>query len=73
MPIREISRRTGLSRNTIKKYLAGDIVEPAYPKRRSPSKLDAFADKLSYWLKIEASRGRKQRRSPISDSGQADE
>ena len=63
MPIREISRRTGLSRNTIKKYLAGDVVEPAYPKRRSPSKLDAFADKLSYWLKIEASRGRKQRRS----------
>lgn len=63
MPIREIARRTGLSRNTIKKYLAGDIVEPRYPKRRSPSKLDPFAEKLATWLKIEAGRSRKQRRS----------
>lgn len=63
MPIREIARRTGLSRNTIRKYLATDIVEPRYPRRRSPSKLDGFAEKLAYWLKIEAGRGRKQRRS----------
>ena len=28
MPIREIARRTGLSRNTIKKYLREDAVEP---------------------------------------------
>ena len=63
MPIREIARRTGLSRNTVKKYLAGHIVEPHYPKRRSPSKLDAFALKLTHWLKIEAGRSRKQRRS----------
>jgi transposase len=63
MPIREIARRTGLSRNTIKKYLATDVVEPRYPKRRSPSKLDAFTEKLAYWLKVEAGRGRKQRRS----------
>ncbi len=28
MPIREIARRTGLSRNTIKKYLRGGAVEP---------------------------------------------
>ena len=63
MPIREIARRTGLSRNTVKKYLAGNIVEPHYPKRRSPSKLDTFAIKLTHWLKIEASRSRKQRRN----------
>lgn len=63
MPIREIARRTGLSRNTIRKYLATDVVEPRYPRRRSPSKLDGFAEKLAYWLKIEAGRGRKQRRS----------
>ncbi len=30
MPIREISRRTGLSRNTIRKYLRADIVEPSF-------------------------------------------
>lgn len=63
MPIREIARRTGLSRNTIKKYLAGNVVEPHYPRRRSPSALDAYALKLTQWLQLEASRNRKQRRS----------
>lgn len=63
MPIREIARRTGLSRNTVKKYLAGHIVEPLYARRRSPSALDAYALKLTHWLQIEASRNRKQRRS----------
>lgn len=61
--IREIGRRTGLSRNTIKKYLCNSVVDPQYPKRRTPSKLDAYAGKLVDWLKSEASKGRKQRRS----------
>ena len=56
LSIREIARRTGLSRNTIRKYLAGGVVEPNYPKRDSPSKLDDFADKLAPWLKTEAAR-----------------
>ena len=30
MPIREIARRTGLSRNTVRKYLASQELEPAY-------------------------------------------
>ncbi len=30
MPIREIERRTGLSRNTIRKYLRTDTVEPKF-------------------------------------------
>ena len=63
MPIREIARRTGLSRNTVKKYLAGNVLEPHYPRRRSPSALDAYALKLTQWLQLEASRNRKQRRS----------
>ena len=63
MPIREIARRTGLSRNTIKKYLASGEVEPRYAKRQSASKLDEYADKLTHWLKIESNRNRKQRRS----------
>ena len=57
------ARRTGLSRNTVKKYLAGNIVEPHYPRRRSPSSLDAYALKLTHWLQLETSRNRKQRRS----------
>ena len=50
LSIREISRRTGLSRHTIRKYLASGIVEPKYPLRRSVSKLDPFAGTLSTWL-----------------------
>ena len=61
--IREIARRTKLSRNTIRKYLANGQLEPVYPKRESPSKLDAYADVVSGWLKRESARGRKQRRN----------
>ena len=50
--IREISRRTGLSRNTIRKYLRSGSVEPKFKIPDRPSKLDAFADKLSAWLKV---------------------
>ena len=63
LSLREIARRTGLSRNTIKKYLRADTVEPRYAKRVSPSKLDPFADKLAGWLKTEAGKSRKQRRT----------
>ena len=61
--IREIARRSKLSRNTIRKYLAGTVVEPKYPRRKSPSKLDGFAAKLTAWLLAEARKGRKQRRN----------
>ena len=63
MPIREISRRTGLSRNTVRKYLATDIVEPQYPKRKTPSKLDDYEQTLTSWLFRESKRQRKYRRS----------
>jgi transcriptional regulator with XRE-family HTH domain len=63
LSIREIARRTGLSRNTIRKYLRAGEAEPHYAKRVSPSKLDPFASKLSGWLKTEAGRSRKQRRT----------
>ena len=63
LSIREIARRTGLSRNTIRKYLRSDVVEPKFKSPDRPSKLDAFADKLSAWLNTEASRPRKQKRT----------
>jgi transcriptional regulator with XRE-family HTH domain len=63
LSIREIARRTGLSRNTIRKYLRGEVVEPAFKLPERPSKLDAFAVKLSDWLKFEAGKSRKQRRT----------
>ena len=63
MPIREIERRTGLSRNTIRKYLRARTVEPQFKVPERPSKLDPFAEKLSGWLRVEVGRSRKQRRT----------
>ena len=63
MPIREIARRTGLSRNTVRKYLASQDLEPAYPARKSPSKLDDYEETLTNWLFRESRRHRKQRRT----------
>src|SRR3954451_14594803 len=61
--IREISRRTGLSRNTVRKYLRSDSVEPKFNVPDRPSKLDAYADKLSQMLRQEAVKSRKQKRT----------
>lgn len=63
MPLREIARRTGLSRNTIKKYLRAGIVEPQFQSLDRPSKLDPFAEKLSGWLVTELRKSRKERRT----------
>jgi hypothetical protein len=59
--LREITRRTGLSRNTLRTYLASGVTERTYPQRQSQSKLDAHAETLSSWLKRESRRPRKQR------------
>ena len=63
LSIREIARRTGLSRNTIRKYLRSDVVQPRLAQRTIVTKLDPFACKLSGWLRTEANRSRKQRRT----------
>jgi transcriptional regulator with XRE-family HTH domain len=63
MSIREIARCTGLSRNTLKKYLRAGEEEPRYAKRTSSSKLDLYAEKLSTWLTVEATKSQKQRRN----------
>lgn len=63
MPIREIARRTGLSRNTVRRYLANQVLEPAYPPRKTPSKLDDYEETLTNWLFRESRRHRKQRRT----------
>ncbi len=63
LSIREIARRTKLSRNTIRKYLRCGAVEPKFKVPNRPSKLDAFADQLARWLKTEASKPRKQKRT----------
>ena len=63
IPIREIARRTSLSRNTVRRYLASQDLEPTYPARKSPSKLDDYEETLTSWLFRESRRHRKQRRT----------
>ena len=63
MSLREIGRRTGLSRNTIRKYLRSGTVVPQFSVPERPSNLDPFAEKLSGWLRIEAGKSRKQKRT----------
>lgn len=61
--IREISRRTGLSRNTVRKYLRSDSVEPTFRLPVRPSGLDPYAAKLAHMLRQEAGKSRKQKRT----------
>jgi transposase len=63
LPVREIARRTGLSRNTVTKYLKAGTVEPKFATPERASKLDPFAGKLVAWLQREAGKSRKQRRT----------
>jgi hypothetical protein len=59
VPIREISRRTGVS----PKDLWSDLIEPKFEMPNRPRKLDPYAEKLSACLRREAGRPRKQRRT----------
>lgn len=63
LSIREIARRTGLSRNTVSKHLAANTIEPKFATPERPSKLDPFSGKLAGWLKTEIGKPRKQRRT----------
>lgn len=63
VPLREIARRLGISRNTVRRYLRLETIEPAYAERRSKRAIDQYAFQLSAMLKTEAGRSRKQRRT----------
>lgn len=56
LAVREIALRTGLSRNTVKKHLASNVVEPTHPKLEQASQLDDYKQTLTDWLFREASR-----------------
>ena len=40
IPLREIARRLGISRNTVRRYLRSETTEPTYAERRIASGLD---------------------------------
>ena len=63
VPLREIARRLGISRNTVRRYIHAETIEPVYADRRPRSSLDKYTLKLSAWLKTEAAKLRKQRRT----------
>jgi AcrR family transcriptional regulator len=43
VPLREIARRLGISRNTVRRYLRSETIEPAYAERRSNRAIDKYA------------------------------
>ncbi len=62
--ISEISRKTGLSRNTVKKWLkAPATAEPRYERGPKVGKLSVFEATLVAALKTDAHRARDQRRT----------
>lgn len=63
LSIREIARLTGVSRNTVTKHLAANTIEPKFAAPERQSKIDPLADKLAGWLKTEAGKSRKERRT----------
>lgn len=45
LSIREIARRTNLSRNTVRQWLkSAEVSEPKYPERRVGSVVDPYVD-----------------------------
>ena len=62
--ISEIKRRTGLSRNTIKKWLNG-ATEPHYQRRKREGKLTPFEPMLRQALATDAHRPKRDRRTGL--------
>jgi transcriptional regulator with XRE-family HTH domain len=59
IPLREIARRLGISRNTVRRYLRSETTEPSYAERRSTSGLNKYSVQLSGWLKAETTKQRR--------------
>lgn len=57
--LREIARRLGISRNTVRRYLRSETKEPFYAERRSSSLLDKYSMPLQAWLKDEPNKQRR--------------
>jgi transposase len=61
---REISRMTGLSRNTVAKWLHGEVDgPPKYRRGERPNKLSVFHEALEQALKADARRPKRERRT----------
>ena len=66
LSLREISRKTGLSRNTIRRWLRQEeMVVPAYPARAARSVVDPWAEQLAGWLRTDRRRPKRDRRTAL--------
>ena len=71
LSLSEISRRTSLSRNTVKKWLrTPDGAEPRYRRRESPGKLTPFAEGLRRALESDAQRPKRDRHTALALDGE---
>ena len=63
--IRSVSRSTGLSRNTIRKYLSSESSEPVYRQTTKSARpvLGAYETQLLDWLQVDQQRPRRERRT----------
>jgi len=65
LSLHEIAKRTGLSRNTVRKWLRTDeeVATPAYRREAGPGKLTPFHSVLALALKADAHRIKQNRRT----------
>ena len=56
VPLREIAKRLGISRNTVRRYLRSETTEPAYAERQTAGAIDPYAHQLAVWLKTETAK-----------------
>ncbi|TXT26586.1 MAG: transposase of ISThsp5 IS21 family [Gallionellaceae bacterium] len=65
LSLHEITKRTGLSRNTIRKWLRSskEAAAPTYRRKTEPGKLAAFHEVLEQALKADSLRARQNRRT----------
>ena len=67
IPVRQIARQTGLSRNTIRNWLRQtEVIEPAFHKRPKRSIVDPWADQLRQWLQADNHRLKRERRTALA-------
>src|SRR3546814_8798885 len=68
LSLHQIAKRTGLSRNTIRKWVrAPEATQPAYQRCATFNKLSPFHETLEQALKADSFRPRHNRRSAKAD------
>jgi transposase len=67
LSISEIARRTSLSRNTLKRWLAAEGgTEPKYQRAPQDHKLTPFEATLRQWLETDRHRPKRERRTALA-------